>query len=93
MKRSVRKGVVLTEICGEYYLAAGKEARQICPYIVQINSSAALIFRSIQDGLNEEEIYKRIIDEYEPEDQMDLHEMIRECLQQFHDMGYIVEGE
>ncbi len=34
-------GVELLEICGEYLLVATKDARDKCPYVTQINKSAA----------------------------------------------------
>lgn len=38
---SLRPGIVLAEICGEYLLVATGEARSACPYVTQINPAAA----------------------------------------------------
>ena len=44
-----REGVELVEICGEYLLVATKEARDHCPFVTQINKSAADYWRLL-DG-------------------------------------------
>lgn len=36
-----REGVELVEICGEYLLVATKDARESCPFVMQINKAAA----------------------------------------------------
>ena len=37
--------VELVEICGEYLLIATREARDVCPYVSQINESAAIFWK------------------------------------------------
>lgn len=41
MKYQIRPGVVLSEVCGEYLLLATMEASRYCPYVYQINETAA----------------------------------------------------
>ena len=43
-----RPGVELLEVCGEYLLAAGGEARGKCAYVTQINASAASFWRVLE---------------------------------------------
>lgn len=44
-----RPGVVLLRICGEYLLVATKDARDLCPYVTQINNSAATYWDLFDD--------------------------------------------
>ena len=43
----IRNGVVFVSICDEHLLVCSKEAREYCSYVMQINDSAAFIFREI----------------------------------------------
>ena len=45
MDYQIRPGVVLTEACGEYLLLATLDASKYCPYVYQINETAAFFWR------------------------------------------------
>ena len=42
-----RPGVCLLEICGEYLLVAQRSVEGDCPYVSQINESAAFFWRTL----------------------------------------------
>ncbi len=44
----LRPGVVLTEVCGEYLLVSTGYARDVCPYVLQINEQAAVFWRILE---------------------------------------------
>ena len=55
-KYKKRSGVVLLEICGEHLLVATKEARDRCPYVTQINQSAAFYWEKFDDAYSVNEV-------------------------------------
>ena len=69
-----RRGVVLTEICGEYVLIAAKALLDRCPYLTQINESSAFLWKRMMNGATLEELVIAVEDEYEI---LDEHMMIK----------------
>jgi len=53
---SRRPGVELLEICGEYLLVATKDARGACPYVTQINASAAAFWKLLDGTMSAGEL-------------------------------------
>ena len=55
-----RPDVELLEVCGEYLLAAAGEARGKCPYITQINASAAELWRVLEGEMSVSELAQAV---------------------------------
>ena len=85
MNYRIRPGVVLEEVCGEYLLLATVEAGQHCPYVYQINETAAFFWKLLERGLGEDEMVARIAAEYEAPE-----EALRTDLRQF--LGILLEN-
>ena len=92
MNYRIRPGVVLAEVCGEYLLLATMEAGQHCPYVYQINETAAFFWKLLECGLEEDKMAAEIAAEYEAPD-----EMVRSDLNQFlkilQEKGYLLPKE
>ena len=56
MKYSIRPGIILTNVCDEHFLVSGKEAREHCPYVTNLNDTAVYIYKKLAEGLSKEEI-------------------------------------
>lgn len=65
MKKQIRSGVVLTEVCGEHLLLATLDASRYCPYVYQINETAAFFWRLLEQQFTEEQIAEKVAEEYE----------------------------
>lgn len=65
MSNQIRPGVILTEVCGEFLLLATLEASRHCPYVYQINETAAFFWRLLEEGMTEEQMADRIAEEYD----------------------------
>lgn len=93
MKDQIRPGVVLTEVCGEYLLLATLDASRYCPYVYQINETAAFFWRLLEQQFTEEQIAEKAAEEYEVP-----VETVRSDVRQFIDtllaQGYLLpKGE
>lgn len=89
MNFNMRNGVVLVNICEEYLLVASKEARGFCPKVIQINETAADIWKQMQAGKSEAEIIQYFKDTYESND-IDLHEMVSSFSKEMIKLGYLI---
>lgn len=90
MKYKIRTGISLVEICDEYMLIAGKNARKYCPKAAQINETAAFIWKQISLGKTEEQISDAVGQEYEVEN---VEPVIREYIQSLEENGYLITEE
>ncbi len=92
-----RKGVIVTEICEQYLLAACKEAREYCPYITEINETSAYIWNcmSSEKGVSSKQLLQAVLKEYEIDDLALAEQTIQEFLDEMIRCGYvfIAEGE
>ena len=93
MKYRARKGIVLTSVCGQFVLVAAKKARENCPYLTQINETAASCWRLLENGSTEEELTAHLMEEYDAEEISLVREDVKGLLAQFLDAGYIVPAE
>ena len=56
-----RPHVELLEICGEYLLVATEDARDVCPYVSQINASAAEFWKLLDGWQSVNEFVELIV--------------------------------
>ena len=63
-----RPGVVLVEVCEEFLLVATGDARDHCPYITQINASAADYWRFLEQEQSLQSLVQKAKEHYERKD-------------------------
>ena len=56
MKYSIRKGIVTETVCGRILLIATLEAREHCPYLVELNEASSYIWQRLAAGETPESI-------------------------------------
>lgn len=92
MKYQIRAGVVLKKVAGEYLLLATMEASQYCPYVYQVNETAAFFWYLLERQLVEDEMVTEIAAEYEvPEEAA--RQDLRKFIQALHQQGYLIQEE
>lgn len=85
-----RKGIVLTTVCGQYVLVAAKRARENCPYITEINETAADCWRKLEQGCSQEQLVSHLTELYEIPDSDLVQKDVSALLQRFLEEGYII---
>lgn len=85
-----RPGVVLTSICGEYYLVAAKSIIGLCPYVTQINETSAFLWKKLAEGATAEQLENAVYKEYEVEHPDELHDTINGMLDRMLELNYII---
>ena len=88
-----RRGVVLTEICGEYVLIAAKALLDRCPYLTQINESSAFLWKRMMNGATLEELVIAVEDEYEILDVDETKTAIDNIIKKMIEMNYLESME
>jgi hypothetical protein len=88
-----RRGVVLTEICGEYVLIAAKALLDRCPYLTQINESSAFLWKRMMNGATLEELVIAVEDEYEILDVDETKTAIDNIIKNMMEMNYLESME
>ena len=88
-----RRGVVLTEICGEYVLIAAKALLDRCPYLTQINESSAFLWKRMMNGATLEELVIAVEDEYEILDVDETKTAIDNIITNMMEMNYLESME
>lgn len=92
MRYPIRPGVVLAEVCGEYLLLATLDAARHCPYVYQVNETAACFWRLLERQLPEEAVAAAVAAEYDAP-----AEVVRRDLGQFlkdlREKGYLLSEE
>ena len=88
-----RPGVVLTYICGEYFLVAAKSLLSICPYVTQINESSAFFWKELLNGATQADLEIAAAREYEIDDPVTAQAGIAAFLQQMQALNYLVSNE
>ena len=91
MKYRTRQGVILSNICDEYFLVSGKDAREHCPYVTHLNETACFIWKKLESGMMVEEILKSVYDEFEGVEMNEIREIVDAFISQLKDAGYIIE--
>lgn len=89
----VRSGIVLIEIYGCFILVADKEARNACVYIRKINETGAIIWRSLSEGKDIEEIVSLLHEEYEIPESVDLKKEVILFIENLKANNYLTNGE
>lgn len=92
MKYRTRKGIVLTSVCGQYVLVAAKRAREHCPYLTQINDTMASCWQMLENGSTEEELTKRLLNEFDAEETL-IRDDVKSLVKQLLDADYILPAE
>lgn len=92
MKYQIRPGVVLSEVCGEYLLLATMEASRYCPYVYQINETAAFFCHLLKKPLTVDEIVTIAVEEYEVAPDI-LRNDVKQLLRNLLEKGYLLEEE
>ena len=84
-----RTGVVLTSVCGEYFLVAAKALRDVCPYVTSVNESTAFLWQQLLGGATQEELEASVLEEYDIDDAAAIRGVIADFLQQMRELNYI----
>ena len=94
MRYKTKKGIVLTSVCGQHILVAAKKAREEgCPYITQINDTAAGCWHLLEDGSTEDELTSYLIEEYEIADAAPVRDDVMKLLENLSETGYLTASE
>ena len=93
MKYKARKGIVLTTICDQYVLVAAKKAQDTysCPYVTQINDTAASCWRLLENAISIDEITTHLMEEYEIDHSSLVKNDVVRLIQEFEKNGYIIQ--
>lgn len=83
-------GVVLTQVCGEYLLVAARSIRDKVPYVSQISESAAFLWKILEHGADESELFAAVENEYEIEDPANAKAAIHGTIEQLRESGYLL---
>ena len=88
-----RPGVVLAEIAGEYLLVATRALLDTCPYLTQLNESAAFLWRLLEDGADADKLAEAAAAAYELDSSGEAMEGVRGFLREMTEMNYVTIGE
>lgn len=88
-----RPGVVLTSICGEYFLVAARALLDICPYVTQINETSAFLWKELERGADREALMRAADAEYEIDDPEKALAAIDGFITQMLEMNYLLPAE
>lgn len=88
-----RPGVVLTSICGEYYLVSARALHGICPYAIEISEDSAFLWRNLSEGADAEELFRKVEEEFELDDADSARMAIEEFIEQMLGMNYLIPFE
>ena len=92
MRYPIRPGVVLAEVCGEYLLLATLDAARHCPYVYQVNETAACFWRLLERQLPEDEMLAAVVAEYDAPEEL-VRRDIRQFLTDLRQKGYRLPEE
>ena len=92
VRYKTRPGIVMAEVCGQYLLAAAKEARKVCPYTTQINETSAFIWNcmSTEEGISIEQLLQAVSKEYLIDDCVFAENVIQEFVEEMMRYGYVL---
>ena len=87
-----RPGVVLTKIGGQNILVAAKKLQEFCPYVSQINETAAFCWRILEQGADIDILAEKLAEEYQISDLASLRADLSELLAQMTAANYLIES-
>ena len=83
----------MAEVCGQYLLAAAKEARKVCPYTTQINETSAFLWKRMTEWVTFDDLIMEVLEEYEVKDPDEAAEAVRSFLEDMIRLGYLLTDE
>lgn len=89
MKYKIRKGVVMEQVCGEYFIISSDDACPPCPYIRPANEIMAFYWQLLEKGYTEKQLLQASIEEFDAPVEVlrsDLHQL----LERFVTLGYLI---
>ena len=93
MGYKIREGVVFETICGQHRLIATMEARKHCPIVSALNESSAFVWRLLEEGLNENEMSRKIMDAFPDMEKTELIKLLEDFLFQLKKEGYLLSDQ
>ncbi len=91
MKYTTRKGIILSEIAGEYTLIAAQALRKEVPYVTMINETGAFCWHLLEEGIDKEELCTKLIEEFDIEEGHDVKQDVDALLDYLKSHNYIEE--
>lgn len=61
----IKKGFMLREVAGNYVVVAVGEASKKFNGVINLNESGAFLWKKLADGIEESELVKELLNEYE----------------------------
>ena len=88
----VRPGLVMEEVCGQQLLVATLGARELCPYLTQLNDSSAFMWKRLLEGQNEDALADAVSESFGLS-RSDALTGVRSFLLELQKMGFLVIDE
>lgn len=85
----IKNGFVLREVAGQIMVIATGEASRGFHGMIKLNVTGKVIWLALQEGLTEEEIAKRLQEQFDVDSKKALQDT-HAFLQQMEDMGFLV---
>lgn len=85
----IKNGFVLREVAGQIMVIATGEASKDFHGMIKLNVTGKVIWLALQEGLSEEEIAKRLQEQFDVDSEKALQDT-HAFLQQMEDMGFLV---
>ena len=84
----IKEGFVLRDVAGQAVVIAVGKASERFHGMINLNDTGKCIWMGIQEGLTEQEIIKKITDQYEVEQESAAHD-VRQMIQKMYEVGVI----
>ncbi len=85
----IKDGYILRTVAGvSVVVAVGEESRRFNK-LIKLNDSAAFIFKQLETDISEEELVKRLLDEYDVSEETALRD-VRSLLSSLKEAGLLV---
>ncbi len=89
MKYNIREGILRRELCGETLLIATGDAKDACPFIKQLNDTAAYYWHLLEQGMDSAEMAAGAAKEYQLSEETILPGL-RDFLKDLEEKNYII---
>lgn len=86
----IKKGFVLREVAGQAMVIATGEASKDFHGMIKLNDTGKDIWQGLMDGLSEEQIVKKIQDQYDVEQDKAAVD-VSEFIQKMEEMGFLLD--